>query len=961
MASISEIASTNPAKILQNVLDDISNKVSDPSKEIIDSTNPVLYSLEFAASAAASATQEYLQSIKTIFASLANTRAELLEHATDLELEDLFAVPASNSFTILVNVLSLRNFGYRPINSDYIEMILPKYSEVSILNTIFTTTNDVIVRIYDDGRTYVEQVMNNELAIAANDIGVIPSDVIEDAESAKWIRFILPIKQIMRFTLSTTIIDGANFISEVKTSDFYYYATVAYSNQYTGNKYEYLPVQFDKTYLDKNKPTALYVIGNDGIFIRIPDIYLINNSISGNVEIAVYTTKGAIDLPADAYDASYYSYNIKDDSTSISASKSKNITMLFMSAQAISGGKNFPTNEELRDLIIYNSTGPIDTPVNKHNIVEFGLKWGYQVRLALDVVTERIFTATRAFTLPSETELIRAKPNILNALAQFVVTDLTNVETAKAYGDVLIIKSKTIFYSENGILKIVKDDERNLLRNSSVEQLITLTKNKKYFYNPFYYVIDKKEDVTECRIYDMDNPKVDSVSLLSKNNSLDVNVNTYKYGIEWTTTGYKLTITLNGNIEYNNLDKGSLSAQLRFRISDSDGYVSIEGRQISITINDAPVVGFTFDIKTDMYINTDGKLLLNNGYSSVVDKYIDLTTSGNLYIYNPNSLVLDQTKFLTSELQGITVDNDTVVYTKESINIIFGCELKYLWNRMYTTYTDRKYKKYSVNVPKVYSEDVYTIDPDTGSKFKLEKQNGIVKLTSNIIHSKGDIVLDVNGDIVYEHLAGDNMLDSNGEPILDIDSGICRNVYMTLLELVFLFANTTAHRNYLDRINSSLREWIISDLTKMNKSTLEATTLKFIGNRKIDNTKTTINGVPKLIPFGIVPKVTLYTTQNIDSDRFESIKDRIGKIIHDSLESIAIRADTISNLIIDAIGKDIVASVKIIGLDGNNGDIKAFNISDESNRPTLDIYLDRNVSNELIVRYRIDLEIINIT
>jgi hypothetical protein len=75
MASISEIASTNPAKILQNVLDDISNKVSDPSKEIIDSTNPVLYSLEFAASAAASATQEYLQSIKTIFASLANTRA----------------------------------------------------------------------------------------------------------------------------------------------------------------------------------------------------------------------------------------------------------------------------------------------------------------------------------------------------------------------------------------------------------------------------------------------------------------------------------------------------------------------------------------------------------------------------------------------------------------------------------------------------------------------------------------------------------------------------------------------------------------------------------------------------------------------------------------------------------------------------------------------------------------------
>jgi hypothetical protein len=68
-----------------------------------------------------------------------------------------------------------------------------------------------------------------------------------------------------------------------------------------------------------------------------------------------------------------------------------------------------------------------------------------------------------------------------------------------------------------------------------------------------------------------------------------------------------------------------------------------------------PVIGFTFDIKTDMYINTDGKLLLNNGYSSVVDKYIDLTTSGNLYIYNPNSLVLDQTKFLTSELQDVHV------------------------------------------------------------------------------------------------------------------------------------------------------------------------------------------------------------------------------------------------------------------------------------------------------------------
>ena len=71
----------------------------------------------------------------------------------------------------------------------------------------------------------------------------------------------------------------------------------------------------------------------------------------------------------------------------------------------------------------------------------------------------------------------------------------------------------------------------------------------------------------------------------------------------------------------------------------------------------------------------------------------------------------------------------------EKINLELGRYLDYLWSNSRTIVSPEAYQKYTVDVPKIYKEDVYEIDPLTGLKKMTIVGNTI---TFNKLHSIGE-------------------------------------------------------------------------------------------------------------------------------------------------------------------------------------------------------------------------------
>ena len=102
---------------------------------------------------------------------------------------------------------------------------------------------------------------------------------------------------------------------------------------------------------------------------------------------------------------------------------------------------------------------------------------------------------------------------------------------------------------------ILSNDELVGLNNLSGLTLINKLKDVKYYYTPYYYIINHDENITTVNVYDLDNPKITSNRILNKNNSFTLRVNINKYSMYKIDTGYRFVFTVSGSSDYNeNID-----------------------------------------------------------------------------------------------------------------------------------------------------------------------------------------------------------------------------------------------------------------------------------------------------------------------------------------------------------------------------------------------------------------------
>ena len=937
----------DPTLIQKKILDYI-QEYNNGERIISDPTNPFMMLVESAAITASASILECNNIIRKKYPSLANKEDDLYNHITDNELTNMFSVPAEIEIMLLVNIADLQLQGLRPTGANFYETTIPKYTEFIILGVPFTLLNDIIVRKYDNNNLFVEVQLNNENDMAYADQGTLEAYIMNSAEETAWITFAVKVKQLKRLTSNKTIISSEGFNQVVPIDDKYCYSTISYKNETTNGSFRQISKSHNEEYIDPQKPTAYISIYDKNILFKIPDVYLVDGDVSGNILIEVYETRGKMYLPVNKYKPLDWKVTLGDTSSSASASTSKNISIFAYSNDIINGGVDGFTLEELRTSVINNTTGDIDLPITDKQLERNALMEGYAITKAEDVITNRLYIALRS--LPEfNSSLIYSKQDVFFNTCRLLIADISSYDSVIINEDNFIIKSNSIFKENNGIVTLCSPEEVRTLNRMSNLRLIDHVANNKYFYNPYYYVITNNENYTNSRVYDFDTPEILTHRILEKNMSLAPRVNIGEYGITKRDNGYRIKFSLIRNDEFNNLSQDNTLVRASIKLYGGQELAYIDA------VYEKDTKYWVIDINTTFNIDNDDLLDLTNGESNLSTKRIDLNNTLTIYTATTDITIQDPSNMLVSEFNkaGIT---HLCVFTKEELKINLGNKLDYIYNKLYNVYTDRKYKTYDKDMPKVYDEDVYDIDPDTGAAFDVTTAGSVSTLNYKILHNKGDPVLDKQGDQVYLYRKGDNVIDNNGNPVVDTKVGVVRYIDILLLEYEFYKANSSAYLNYKQIVLETLRKYIVDDMQALNNKLLENTKICYKSYKTSQSVSIIVNTTEETIPYMVTPHIILYlkNTSNINNDTIENYKIIIGGILSKHFDKATIRIEDIKSDIKTSIGST-VGGVKISNIDPKDSEV--INIKNENIKLTLNKSLTMNKNSEFIVKYNIKLDI----
>ena len=936
--------SLDPTRMQRYILEKLETD-SNGTNIISDPTNPFILLLEAVTNTASNNLIETKALIRKIYPNLAYQPDELFHHLTDGEMVNMVSIPSEALMTFYVSLPDLKVKGYRPDKANYTETTLPIGSEVTIIGTTFTLLNDIIIRLTDTGNITVEQ-QSNDNPFAYQNTGILDHHIQHDGNGSPMIVFHVKMKQVKKVSKIVALTPSTGFKDIINLTDKYAFSEIKYKNQRTNNEYVYLPKSFNDEYIDPFKPTAVVNIYDKSIEVKIPDIYLINRDISGTLSIEIYETKGNIYLPINKYLPTDYNFQRGNISKNKSSASSANILVWTRSLLPLNGGVDGLTVNDLKDYIINNTTGEIELPVTEKQLLRYGEINGYKISKALDVVTDRQYIATKP--LPEfNSELLYARQDVIFNTLEVSLNDIKTNKQIINLDNKSIIKSNSVFRIINGKMYILSNDELVGLNNLSGLALINKLKDVKYYYTPYYYIINHDENISTVNVYDLDNPKITSNRILNKNNSFTLRVNINKYSMYKIDTGYRFVFTVSGSSDYNeNIDFQYKGFQVKVLLDNNITYSHVEAKY-----DDYNQLWYA-DIESDLNISDD-TIDMKNGESDLFTKRFKLNTTIQLISYITHPAIKDSTDFLKNELRITDPTKNYVVLTKEDLTVEFGKELKYIWNKIYSVYTERKYLKYQTDVPMIYTENVYSKDPVTGAEITVTNNT----LKYNILHRKGDIVTDKNGDTVYLHRKGDVVTDENGNPIIDQIDGVIRFVDIMLLEYEFSKATSNAYKQYSKLMLEALIKYIDTELKDINDLLLEKTEILYKSNKQLSDVIVNINNNLYTTPCVVKPVVTLYYkgATRFSALEIDLLQVTIGNILNKHFEKDVLSYIDIKNDTISALGED-VTSLKIEGIEPTNSEI--LNIEASTNRFILSKKLDTNNNNDLVVKYDFTLNIV---
>ena len=907
--------------------------------DIPDPSNPFTFLIENTALITSAAMQETSNVIRKQYPTLANTKADLYHHITGDELENIFSTPSRVSFNIFINVNDVRSFGYRKNN--YVEILLPKYSNIETADTFFTILNDITIRVYDNDKNYALVIPSPDTMAIHEEI-YLDTTMIRDENGLKWMIITLEVSQLKRFYFKDTIIESRPYNKHINVEDKYVHLTAKSISGYSNNKIN-LDITYSNFVYNPDKPSLIVRPNDTNINIELPAVYIINGLVKTYVEIELFTTKGDIDLNLNTFKIEDFSFHLEiPNSNDPRIIGINNINFHINANSNTYGGKNEIDFITLKNMIINHSTGDNNLPITIEEIESKIKEYGFELINKNDTLFKREFLISKSNNV-NDLYSINSKIDIFHSNVRIDFFNV-NSDRIKITDDYFIINPFQRFKLINEQLIPLTNKEMKELNTLAQNNLLEYNKDK-YFFNLYKYIIDFK-DKYNIRVYDVNNPTINNTYTKFNNTNLDENIIIKNRIISNLGTMYNIKFVLEPNAGLFKLSMDNIYLQLKVPIED-DNFMYYKAK----LINTGRELYFDINIPNDYYINNKDEILLNSKEGKIKTGLAKIINTLSIIIYSNKDVLDDGHEYL---LDIVTDSKPKSILYVETFKASLGEKLKNIYTNYKFDYNKRKFKKYDKDIYLTHKDTVYETDEDGLPKI-VKDEDGNEDLV--VKYEKGSIVTDSDNNPIIKHKKGDIILDEYGKPIVDNILGVTHSIVLLLMNDNFLRATNIDYINYRRDFFINLTKIINVEISEINKLLLDNTYLKFIPKHNLEKVTITTGDRYVTLDNFISPTVNIYLNKDIDLVISDAIKNNIYDIISNSL-SANTNVTTIEYKIQDLLGDDISA-VKLTNIT-NNGEFNIINYTPESSRLVIDKKLIRSDNNNIIVDNDIKINIIKI-
>lgn len=951
----------NPSAIQRTILE-VLDEVTSGTVDIVDPTNPFVFLLEASSVNTALAINENVINLRKQYPALAQTEDEVYLHMADDDFVNRFAVPSSADFIFSINANDIINKTvYDPLENNF-KATIPRDTQFIVDDIIFTLQYPIHIRRFNNGLVQISYDGDVVTPLQTLSNSLIEYTVRRDSAGLDWVFFKIPVSQFVVDTTYFTTQQSITFSQDILFTNQYYFVRVYTRGDNTSNVWKEIYTTHTDQVFDPFKATVVIKVYESKINIFIPSIYLNTNLIGGDIRVDLYTTKGDITVNLSNYKADSFTVKLMaiDELRDLTPYTTAMLGMTFYgySEQVVSGGTNGISFAKLRERVIFNSIGDRQLPITNVQLESYVNNKGFDLVKNIDVVTNRVFLATKKLPNPINYKLLTpASIGITSFISRIGV--LKTYDSVRNNADRITILSDNLYESNNGILSMLNSTQINAIKSLPITAMVEAINSKQYLYTPFYYVLDSSLREFEVRPYHLDQPKASALSFLTQNETLQLPVNTSKYELIKIPNGYRLIIVTVSGTFYKQLADNLIGAQLAYYPVGENHLAYVPGVMTGHTADDERT--FTFDIITNYDLDVNDNLCITNAKMFThenIKTWVNLTT--DFFIFHTTSSSTN--KFVPdvadSLLGKFLLPNGSVTNTQEKITLELGTSLKNLWSRSRSMASGLEYAKHTVDIPLLADKNIYAIDPITNSAFSFDGNGEIVY---TIITPVGDPLLTEEGLPLYKHRVGDVVLDGEGKPTILGGPSVDKEIDLLHVDGKYYFANDDVFIEYKNELAGIINTWVTTDLKSIQALLLEQTKIFFYP-------KTTL-GMVKIYPDS-TSEDHVSSEQSLVIDLF--VKDKIYKdagmrqqLIEGTIQLIDTYIDSMNinltelTIMLKTFYNESVVSLNINGLGGSKN-YQVINVALEHNRLCLKKKLTIQQDGRLIIKEDVTINFHNV-
>ena len=766
----------NPALMQRRVLRLFSEAMGGQNAAV-DPTSPFMQLIEASVTSASAAVDHQLVNLAKRYAVLATTEEDLYHHMSNDDYRTRFTIAATGEFTLIMPVDTLMASAIPSINGVYRYVSIPLDTQIEVDGVIYSINNAIEIRIHRNKVIKVIQLPN--LGYSTIETNIIESHTLRDNANIPLLTFNIDTIQLRKKVYIRPIQTSTTFREHFEFTEGYHSLAIYYLD--TSQNWQVMDYSHSDQSFDVNVPKAIIKIHKQTVYVYIPPIYGLNGLLGGEIRVVLYTSVGAIDIDYADIKKEFFETHIDSVSSDLTAGDVAftNCSYIIYSTAHIVGGRDPLSFDEMKKRTLDNNIGINHLPITPASVIANAEDYGFDAVQHMDTLTGRVYTMSSP--IPIDPSLnIKTEPDVGFIQLMESIDSLATYDTILNNENSVTILPTTLYELDQLNVRIVNKDVIDAYGTMEATQLINSFNNTVYRYSPFFYVLTQNRDILEGEIYQLDTPKVEFISFMDQNASVDYYLTQTGIDVRYKEGYYEVVTFIKQDHSLSSVSASELYGQISYIAENTNQRMYVVHDSI-VAHNDGFVV--TFKLMNNLHIIDDNLVITNSVSIEGIGTNQLIGLSADLYITYGTTVF--PTSYIRSAMDDITYSKDYArryPLTLERVNVTFGINLTYLWRDIRPVGTKIEYLRAETDIPMVYLDDVLNGDPD----FVV---NADCTITVDKLHEAGDTVVTTDGEIVYQYRKGDLLLDDTGNPIVKDFTAYSYYIDMFVLDGAYYITN----------------------------------------------------------------------------------------------------------------------------------------------------------------------------